>query len=550
MKALETKPRMKDVSLATKAVRHEDPGMRRAATALLLAGVFITAGQVSQASTLTRGTIGDPDTLDPQIAMGGAAAPILHDLNIGLMTVDGHGRLVPGTAESWTVSEDGLSYTFRLRDGLKWSDGRPMTSADYVYSARRLVTPETAARFASFFYPVKNARAIVRGQLPPEQIGVHAPDERTVVYRLEYPAPYFLQTLSSNAAVPVPRHSIEALGREWTRGGRMVSNGAYRLVEAVPQSHIALEKNPHFHEADEVSIDRVIFVPTQNLETSLRRYLAGELDILLNFPMEQVERLEKERPDEMRISPALGISYLILNHSKAPFDDPRIREALNISVDREGIVDRFMTPGTLPAFGLTPPAVSDYEEAKAPHEEIPMPQRRARARELMKEAGYGPGNPLEITLRYDSLEENRRIAVALAAMWKPLGVSLSLHNTDMLSLNRDARTGNFQILRHAWFAPNDDPFTFLALVESTDPNNLSGYGNPAYDRMLREANTLGDTPERMAKLREAEAMMLEDHPVIPVFFYVRRLLVKPHVGNFNPNKRGINPSRYLSISEP
>lgn len=524
------------------------PGAVPVATGICVFVVLLAMFAASAtAATLRRSTSGDPNSLDAHIAVGNSAAPILYDLNTGLTTIDGDGRLVPGLAESWTVSDDGLRYTFRLRDGLKWSDGAPLTSADFVYSARRLVTPATAARFASFFYPVRNARAILRGEKKPEEVGVAAPDARTVVYDLEFPAPYFLQTLSANVTAPVPRHKIEELGRQWTRAGQMVSSGPYRLIEAVPQSHFVLVRNPHFYDADSVRIDEVHYYPTQNLETSLRRYLAGEFDIVLNFPMESIRDLEKNRPGEMRVGPALAISFLIPNQTKPPFDDARVREALSLVIDREGLVERFLTPGTEPAYGPTPPAISNYESAVPDYTRLPMAERIAKAKQLMAAAGYGPSKPLEFELRYDSLEESRRIAVALGAMWKPLGVSMNPLNTDINTLNRHARTGEFQMLRYAWFSPNDDAYTFLGLVETGNPNNLGGYSNPRYDQMLREANALGDTPERSALLREAEALMMKDHPLIPLFFYVRRVLVQPHVQGFVLNERGLNPTRYLDI---
>lgn len=521
-------------------------GRRRGIVALLLLPLFAPGGAL--AVTLNRASSAEPGTLDPHVATGNTASPILYDLFVGLTTFDAAGRLIPGAAESWTVSPDGLTYTLKLRPGLKWSDGSPLTSADFLYSVRRVLTPATAARFASFFFPVSNARRALRGEVPPEQVGVEAPDARTLVYRLEYPAPYFPQTLASNVASPVPRKQVEGLGRQWTRPGTMVSNGPYRLVEWVPNDHVTLEKNPHFYDAATVRVDAVKWYPTENQATSLKRYLAGEIDILLNFPNDQLPALRQSIPDEIKIWPGLLLNYLVLNNRVAPFNDVRVRRALAISIDREGIVQKIVTPGSLPAYTMTPAAVTGYRPPEPDYRKLTREQRLSEARRLMQEAGYGPGRPLAFELKYSTLEENRRLVVALAAMWQGIGVKATPLNLELNAVNKAARTGDFAMLSYTWFAPNDDAYTFLGLAETGNPNNYSGYSNPQYDRMLSEANATVEAARRSAMLSRAEATMLADHPNIPVFFYVRRFLVKPYVQGFEPNPRGLNLSRWLAVS--
>ncbi|MEQ1802059.1 MAG: peptide ABC transporter substrate-binding protein [Gammaproteobacteria bacterium] len=514
------------------------------AATLLLAGIPVAAVAAPAASTLNRGTAAEPNSLDPHIAQGNTAGAVLYDLNVGLTTLDARSRVIPGAAESWTISPDGLTYTFRLRPDLKWSDGSPLASEDFAWSARRLVTPATAARFASFFYPVKNARAIVRGQLPPESLGVEAPDPRTVIYRLEAPAAYFLENLASNVGAPVPRKQVEKFGRQWTRPGQMLTNGPYRLAEVVPQSYIAIEKNPNFYAAGEVQLDRVVYYPTQNADTSLRRYQAGELDLVFNFPGEDVPALMKERPKEVKISPSLSVNYLVMNLANPPFNDARVRRALSLALDREGIVKKFLGTGYRPAWSITPTTVAGY---KAPAAKQPAAARLAEARKLLAEAGYGPGKPVQFEIRYESQEENRRIVVAMAAMWRAIGVEAQPLASDLNGLNKDARTGTFQMLRYTWFAPNDDPYSFLGLLETGSTGNYSKFSNPAYDAALKKANATLDNSVRLKLLADAEAMLFKDEPVIPVFYYGRRYLVKPYVKGFEPNQRAVNPSRYLSI---
>ena len=516
---------------------------------IALCAIALLAAAAADAVTLRRGSAAEPNSLDPHVATGNTAGVILGDLNMGLTAVDRRGKVVPGLAENWTLSPDGLVYTFRLRPGLKWSDGSPLSSEDFLWSARRLVTPSTAARFASFFYPVKNARAIVRGKLPPESLAVEAPDPRTVIYRLESPAPYFLENLASTASAPVPRRQIETLRRQWTRPGQMLTNGAYRLVEVVPQSYVAIEKNPHFHDAANVKIDRVEFYPTQNLETSLRRYLAGELDMILNFPSSELARLKRQVPKELRITPALATSYMLMDVRKAPFDDARVRRALSLALDREGLVKKFLGEGYRPAWTVAPPGITGYEMPVSPDARRPAAERLAEARRLMTAAGYGPSKPLSFELSYESLEDNRRMVVAMAAMWRAIGVQVKPLATDLNGLNRDVRTGRFQMLRYTWFAPNDDPYSFLALLETGANGNYSKYSNTPYDQLLAKANATLDNRARLRLLAEAEAMLFAEEPVIPVFYWGRRVLVKPYVQGFESSPRGLNPSRFLSISK-
>jgi oligopeptide transport system substrate-binding protein len=517
--------------------------------ALCLAAVLVPA-LAGAAGTLNRASSAEPNSLDPHVATGNTASYILYDLFMGLTTFDAAGQIIPGAAESWTISKDGLTYMFKLRPGLKWSDGSPLTSADFLYSVRRVVTPETASRFASFFYPVKNARRILKGELPPEQVGVEAPDPLTLVYRLEYPAPYFLNNLASNVASPVPRAQIEKLGRQWTRAGQMVSNGPFRLTGWVPNDHVTLTKNPHFFDAARVQLDTVNWYPTENQATSLKRYLAGELDIILNFPTHQLPSLRKEIPDEVKIWPGLLLNYVLLNNRKPPFDDARVRQALAMAIDREGIVEKIVTPGSPPAYGLTPPAVKHYQAPRPAWAQLAESERLAQAQRLLKEAGYGPGGkPITFDLLYTTLEENRRLAVALAAMWQRIGVRANPRNLDLIAINKSARTRDFDAMMYQWFPPNDDPYTFLGLAETGNPANYSGYSNPRFDALLAKANATFEPGERYAMLAEAEAMMLADQPVVPVFFYVRRFLVKPYVTGFEENPRGLNLSRWLAVAK-
>ncbi|MBL8643155.1 MAG: peptide ABC transporter substrate-binding protein [Rhodospirillaceae bacterium] len=500
------------------------------------------------ASTLLRGTNTEPRSLDPHLGLGNSASIILNDLFEGLTTVGPDGKIVPGAAESWKVSADGLKYTFTLRADLKWSDGKALNADDFVYSFRRLLDPKTAATFASFVYPIKNAKAVNAGQAAPETLGIAARDARTVEFTLEYPAPFFVQLMAANAAAPVPRHVIAVKDKSWTEPGSFVSNGAYVMTERVPQTLIRAKKNPNFHAASSVQIDEVVFYPTEDQGATLKRFRAGELDIALNFPADQIALIEKEMPQALRVGPALSVYYLMLNHTRAPFNDARVREALSLAIDREGLVSKLLPPGSVPAYNIVPPSTSDYAGQTLAFKTTPLPERTARAKALLAEAGYGAARPLAFGFKFDTVEQNRRLGTAISSMWRGIGAQVTQDNNGPQVVDKDARTGNYDIVRWTWFAPYDDPVTFLTLLETGSSTNRATYSNPGFDALLAKARGTLDLAARRALLEEAEALALKDHAVIPIYFLGNRRLVGPRVTGWQENPRAVNLTRYLTVS--
>ncbi|MEZ5459881.1 MAG: peptide ABC transporter substrate-binding protein [Steroidobacteraceae bacterium] len=280
------------------ALRREPPTVFLALLAALLPAIGLAAG------TLSRGIGNDPDSLDPHKAIGTSSSILIYDLFEGLVSVDARGALVPGAASDWKVDSTERIYTFTLRPNLKWSDGTPLTAADFEYSMRRLMLPGTAARYASFLYPIRNARAVNTGRAPPDTLGVRALDARTLRIELEGPTPQLTELLTSVGAVAVPRHAIEKHGREWTRPGKIVSNGAYMLTEVSPQTLIRARRNPNFHAAAGVSIDEIVYYPVEDEGTSFKRFQAGELDIAIKFPIDRIEQVRKQYAAQLRTAPA------------------------------------------------------------------------------------------------------------------------------------------------------------------------------------------------------------------------------------------------------
>lgn len=523
-----------------------------AAMSLALAGCGggQSASDPANASVLRRSTSDEPRSLDPHFVPGNAGAAIMNDMFEGLLAKAADGKVIPGLAESYTVSEDGTVYTFTLRENIRWSDGKPITSEDFVYSFRRAADPATAARAARALFPIRNARAVIRGSLPPDRIGVSAPDARTVVVELERPTAYITDILSSFPTSVVPRHVIEQHGQRWTAAGTMVTSGAYTLAEWISNTHIKLRKNAHYHDAANVGIDEVIYYPVERPATALTRFRAGELDVVFNVPVNQMDWIKETYPDELKSSRVIGLFYALINNERAPTNDPRVREALSISVDRDLIASTLLRNESEPAYSIVPASMPDYEINPLPYSREPIAQRQQRARELLAQAGYNERNPLRITYKFGGQEINRRVAVALQTMWQAIGVQAELDNVGANAAVADARDGNYTAMRYTYYAPFKDPVSFLRLLDSESNTNFSRYRNPEYDRALFEADGIVDPEARHQRLREVEAMAMRDHPVIPIYYPIRYYLVSSRVQGWVAHPGGEHLTRHLTLDGP
>ncbi|MDE0348331.1 MAG: peptide ABC transporter substrate-binding protein [Gammaproteobacteria bacterium] len=509
---------------------------------LLLSAPVLFAGAVD-AKVLRIGNGGEPETLDPHRYNLRLEETILNDLFLGLTTFDAHGNIVPGAAERWSVSDDGRTWTFELRERGRWSDGQPVTARDFVYAFRRLLDPRTAASLAHFMYPVANAAAVNAGEQPVEAVGVRAPSERSLVVELERPFPFFAERLIYPTGYPVPAHAIERLGDDWVKPGRMVSNGAFVLDDWQPHAHIDLRPNPHFHDADSVTLSGVRYLPTADSYAAFNRYRAGEIDAIGDFPSGEIDWVREHLADHLRLTPLVSIMYLVFNVTKPPFDNPRVREALGIAIDRELLTARVMQSDEVPSPSLVPPMVPGYTSAVTVAEE--RPTRLERARRLLAEAGYGPGNPLTVTLRYISGVESKRVQVAISAMWKDIGVATTLHHTELKSHFADLRQGDFEVAQAGWFGENNPEHYLNLLVSDTGDVNYGRFASGAFDALMDRAHAEADLERRLELLREAEAIGLAEHPVTPLYAVTIRGLVNPRIGGWHANPRNVHGARYL-----
>jgi oligopeptide transport system substrate-binding protein len=521
--------------------------MRAAAFAAALLFLPTLAGAET---LLRRGNGAEPQSLDIHGVQGVPEAHLLRDLYEGLVAEAADGAHIPGAAESWTIGADGTVYTFRLRPDGKWSNGDTVKASDFVFAFRRGMNPMTASPYAFLMYPVKNARAITTGERLPETLGIRAIDGLTLEITLEQPTPYFLGQLTHYFAYPLHAASVAGAERGWTRPGNLVTNGAYLLAEWVPQSHITLTKNPHFHDAKNVSIKAIRFVPTEDASSELKRYRAGELDMTATVPLESYQWAEENLPDELRRSPALGIYYYALNTTLPKFADPRVRQALAMGIHREVITEKITRAGETPAYGWVPPGTLGYTNpARTAWSEMGVGERVQEAKRLMTAAGYGPDKPLEVELLYNTSEGHKKLAIAVAAMWKALGVRVTLRNEEWKVYLASRNQGDFEVSRAGWIGDYNDPYTFLEILRGdAGLINATGYANAEYDSLLDQSGKELDPVHRAKLMAAAEQLLLDDLPVLPVYFYVSRALVKPNVAGWEPNVMGVHPSRWMALS--
>ena len=517
----------------------------RALGKCLLALLAFAAALACSGAELRIGNGGEPLTLDPHRYNLNLEEKILTDLFEGLTAHDAAGNIVPGAAESWSTSEDGLVWTFRLRRNARWSDGAPVTAEDFAYAFRRLLDPATAASLAYFLYAIDGAEEVNAGDAPPNRLGVAAVDAHTLRIRLREPFPFLPERLIYPTGFPVPKHVVEKHGDRWVRPGNMVTNGAYTLADWQPQAFVRARKNPHFHAADEVRVDTVTYHPVADRNAAYNRYLAGELDIIGDFPPSEIERLERERGGEVHVAPLLSIMYLVFNVTAPPFDDVRVREALALAIDRQRLTEKVLRSGEQASASFVPPIVARYRSRVTPRAADP-----AAARALLQAAGYGEDNPLALTLRHIAGADNKKVQVAIAAMWREIGVATQLHHAELNAHFAALRQGDFQVAQAGWFGENNPEHYLELLMSSAGDVNYGRFRHVEVDKSMVRAKREAVLGQRLWWLKRAERVALAAHPVVPLYSVTARSLVSERVAGWLPNPRNTHPARYLRLRPP
>jgi oligopeptide transport system substrate-binding protein len=518
--------------------------------AALTLGACGTKDRGQKTAVLLRGNGPDPDSLDPHKARSTEAMMVLRDLFECLTRLDKDAAPAPGAAESWAASDDGLVYTFRLRPNLRWSDGKPVVARHFVAGLRRLVNPETASQYAQVVDVILNAPDVITGKKPVDTLGVAAPDDHTVVITLSAPAPYLPALLAHPPCAPLHVDERTAIGPEFARPGTQVSNGAFVLAEWLQGSYIRAARNKHYWNDAANRIDAVKYLQISDENAELRAYRAGELHCTYVVPRGQFDWIKENLGAELHVSPQLSIYYYGFNLDRKRFT-PKIRQALSMAIDRDRLANLVLRVGELPAWGWVPPGVHDYTAQSFEYARTSQQERVAEARKLLAEEGFTPEKPLAFELRYNTGEVHNKVAVAVSSMWKEaLGVDAKPAAVEFQSLFADIERRDVDVYRLSWVGDYNDPYNFLQYLKSDFGINLPHYNSPAYDALLVEAGRQTDAARRRELLERAERLMLADHPVIPLYFYVNKHLVKPELQGWYDNVMNVVYSQDLSLAEP
>ena len=529
-------------------------------SAALLTGGLTACGRTGQGSSgasgagasaeaiLSRGNGPDPDSLDPQKARTVEAQNILRDVFECLTSVARDGGVAAGVATAWTASPDGRTYTFHLRPEARWSSGDRVVAADFVAGLRRLVDPTTASPYAQVIEAIANAGDVVMGRKPPSALGVTAPDDDTVVVALDAPTPYLPALLSHPSTGPVHRPTLEKYGSASSRPGVMVCNGAFVLSQWVPGSHVVAVRNRRYWNDRATRLEEVRFLSIADENSELTRYRAGELDVTNVVPRDELEWIRANIAAELHIAPQLTTFAYGFNLDRPLFRDARVRRALSMVIDRELIARDVLRAGERAAYGWVPYGIHDYTPQSFDYQPLAMPERIVRARRLYAEAGYSSKRPLAFELRYNSSEVNDRLALGVASMWKEaLGVEARLTAEEFKSLLHDIDRRDVDLFVASWSADYNDPYAFAQYLKSDFGVNLPHYRSGEYDGLLDQASASVEAGRRRALLEQAERVALRDHPLIPIYFYVNKHLVKPRISGWYDNPLNVVYSKDLAL---
>ena len=513
-----------------------------------IAGIAIglLASGAGMASELNVRLWTEPETLDFQKSGPEFQDAIAADLFEGLVTEAADGSVIAGQAKGWTASADGLTYTFTLRDDDRWSDGAPVVAGDFVYAMRRMVDPATAAGAAFILSPIRNADAIMGGQIADvTQLGVSAPDDRTVVIELAAPMPGLLEALVQFPAYPLPAHAMQ--GTDFPAPTSLPTNGPYKFESWSKGETMVLARNAGFHDAAQVGIDRVIYHFVADDKAAADGFKAGAYDVVTRFDVGTAPALRAELGAAVHVVPWGGVQWLALKLDHKPLDNAAVRRAMSMAIDRDSLGAATGTQ-QIGAWGFVPPGTPGFEhDGYVPDwASLPYAQRLEQAKALMAAAGYSETHPLHLVLRHSLLPGRVALAKAVAAMWQPIGIEAELRGSDIETQQKAMFGGDFEAGASHWIMDYADAGDTLKLLTTGMPINYGGYSNPAYDALLAAAGTEQDTAKRAGLLHRAEALAMEDVPVVPLYWMVSANLVAQGVAGFVDNVRDVHRTRWLS----
>lgn len=508
----------------------------------------------NQLQILHKGNGQEPEDLDPHTINGIPEYNIISALLEGLVAEDPVTlRPVPATATHWDVSDDQRTYTFYLRDSARWSNDDPVTAHDFVFAYRRLLSPTLGSPYAYMLHVLENAEAYHHGTIRDvNRVGVHALDDKTLQLALRYPTPYFLSLLNHWTWLPLHPPTLrqfgatEKRGTAWTRPGHFVGNGPFVLKQWDVDQVIIAEKNRAYWDADSVRLQAIHFYPMGNPTTEERAFRAGHLHLTHQLALNKIHAYQSNHSELLRIDPYLATYFYCINVTRPPLDNPNVRRALALAIDREGLVRNVLKGGQKPAYCFTPPNTAGYT-CRTAIEGDPEEGRR-----LLAEAGYPGGKDFpNMELLYNTSENHRTIAQAIQRMWKKnLNIDITLINQEWKVYIQSRRAGDFDLCRFGWTGDYLDPNTFLDMWVSEGGNNAAGWSNTKYDRLIEEAAQSGSPHERYEKFQQAERLLLEALPIIPIYFYTTVYLTQPSVKNWHPTILDHHPYKHVYLEAP
>jgi oligopeptide transport system substrate-binding protein len=508
--------------------------------------------QAAKAGILLFGNGSEPKGLDPHLVTGVTENHIISALIEGLIAYHptDDTQPEPGVAERWESLENGSKWVFHLRDS-KWSNGDPVTAQDFVYSWQRILSPELGSEYAEMLYVLKGGEAFHKGQTKDfGTVGVRAIDPKTLEVNLVGPTPYFLNMLKHYSWYPVNPRAVEANGgmtnrqSGWSTAENYVGNGPFTLKSWVTNQVIEVAKNPNYWDAGRVKLNGIKFIPIEDDQTEITAFQGGRLHITQTVPTDRIPVLKKQSPELLHIDPYLGNYFYRINTTRKPFDNPKVRRALNLAIDRQLIVDRVVQGGQVPASGFVPAGFTEYPTAKA------VSFNPAEAKRLLAEAGYpgGKGFPKKEIL-INTNEAHRKIAEAIQAMWKQhLGIDVGIYNQEWKVYLDSQSKLDYDLSRAGWIADYAHPMTFVEIFTTGNGNNDTGWSSPQYDSLVRQSQTAASEEQRMALMSQAEAILMNDLPIIPIYWYTRVYLLDPRVKGWNPTLLDNHPYKYVSLA--
>jgi oligopeptide transport system substrate-binding protein len=512
-----------------------------AAPLLLLAGCNQKQARNNDQTMITIDNGDDAPTIDPAQIQDTTSARVAYDLFEGLTSFDQSNQPIPGLAESWTIATDGKSYVFHLRPGIKFSNGTPISASDVVFSFQRLADPKNASPYNYLLTNLEHGQEVINGTLPVSALGIKALDSTTVQIKLIHPDSNFLQICTMPNLGIVSKASFTRYGNDWLLPANLVTSGAYTLTEWVVKGHMLLTKNPHYYAAHQVAINKVNILPIVDTNSSLNQYKSGNLDITNTLPIDQYQSIKASYPKEEHTVAMEGLYYYDLNMTEPRFkNNPQLRQALSMAVDRETLTKQVLGQDQIPAYSFVTTSIENgkFATVNYPWASWPRAKQIATAQALFKAAGYGPTTPLKLTINYNTLDSHQKIALAIAAMWQQAfgkdAISVTQANQEWKTFIKARNTANYDIARDGWIADFNSVNNYADNYRCRNPQNNSKYCNPAYDKLILDADNANDSQTRDRLIQEALTVAQNDYAIIPLYQYTYYRLVSPRVKGYTP----------------